>query len=94
MPKYTIRNQIMEKLLDRRGECYRLACETGIDASTIWEWAHRKRGRRLGDEQLDALAAARGMVWMLVPAEAGQYNPLPEPPRKVRTLSDSDVFPH
>lgn len=96
MDKYTIRQQMLSKLLNRRGDCYRLSCDTGIPNTALYEWMHEMNGRRLGDEQLDMLARARGMTWVLAPMVAGT---VPEPPPKKRKKKkqyapDESTFPH
>jgi hypothetical protein len=43
-----------------------IAAATGIAHSTLFDWIHGRRGRRLGDQQLDTLALALGAQWRLV----------------------------
>ena len=43
-----------------------IAAATGIAHSTLFDWLSGRRGRRLGDRQLDTLATALGAQWQLV----------------------------
>ena len=69
MERYTIRRQIMEQLLVRRGDLTRVAQAAGISATALSEWRSDRRNRRLGDTQLDRLARAAGYVWILAPVQ-------------------------
>ncbi len=69
MEQYTIRRQIEERLLARRGDLSRVAKAAGISTTALSEWRADLRNRRLGDEQLDRLAQACGYAWVLAPVQ-------------------------
>lgn len=62
-----IREQVRAALKARPGlSLTRLASLAGIHASTLSTWLNQRQKRRLGDQQLDRIAAALGARWRLV----------------------------
>ena len=69
----TIHDQLAPAI--RAAGIRRTASAAGVAHSTLAEWLGGRRARRLGDEQLDRIAAALGARWTLTCDAVSQQPP-------------------